>query len=101
MKMTGREAVEWYLDTHGSFTAELVSAATGASRSQICGAVHKMRLEGAIILKERNWRTMVYVAAEDDEGQPINRDGVNTIFQECRNSPAMKRVLMVWGRAPA
>ena len=27
-----------------------------------------------------------------------NRDGENTIFQECRNSAAMKRVLMVWGR---
>lgn len=25
----------------------------------------------------------------------------NVIFQECRQSEAMKRVLMVWGRVPA
>ena len=26
------------------------------------------------------------------------RSCTNGIFQECRNSPAMRRVLMVWGR---
>lgn len=28
----------------------------------------------------------------------IQRTDTNVICQECRNSPAMKRVLMVWGR---
>ncbi|MBT1882984.1 protein ren [Enterobacter mori] len=96
--MTGREAIEWYLEQYGSFTAELVSTATGVSRTQVQSASYRMRANGEIILRERNWRTMVYVAAEDDEGAPNNRDGENTIFQECRNSAAMKRVLMVWGR---
>lgn len=97
--MTGREAIEWYLEGYGSFTAELVCEATGVSRSQVLAASFKMRQNGEIVLRERNWRTNVYVAAEDDEGKPINREGENTIFQECRNSAAMKRLLMVWGRA--
>lgn len=41
--MTGREAIEWYLECYGSFTAELVCEATGVSRSQIAAASFKMR----------------------------------------------------------
>lgn len=96
--MTGREAIEWYLECYGSFTAELVCEATGVSRSQIAAASFKMRERGEIVLLERNWRTHVYVAGEDDDDKPINRDGENTIFSECLASDAMKRVLTVYGR---
>ena len=97
--MTGKEAIEWYLDEYGFFTSELVCAATGVSRAKVSAASMEMRANGEIVLKERNWRTMIYVATEDDEGQPINRDGENVIFDECRNSPAMRRVLSVYGRS--
>ncbi|UYM55278.1 protein ren [Leclercia adecarboxylata] len=98
MKMTGREAIEWYLDTHGSFNAADVVRALGVTRKQVDQASNKMRENGEIVLKQKAWRCNTYVYAEDDEGQPISRDGINTIFQECRKSPAMRRVLAVYGR---
>lgn len=36
--------------------------------------------------------------ATPEEQDGTARSCTNGIFQECRNSPAMKRVLMVWGR---
>lgn len=52
--MTGREAIEWYLEGYGSFTAELVCEATGVSRSQVLAGSFKMRQNGEIVLRERN-----------------------------------------------
>lgn len=97
--MTGREAIEWFLDEHGYFTADEVSTASGVSRQQVMAASFKMRRSGEITLLERRWRIGVYAWAEDEEGRQVSRDGVNTIFQECRQSDAMRRVLAVYGRA--
>lgn len=99
--MTGREAIEWYLECYGSFTAELVCQSTGVSRSQVMAASHKMRKNGEIILRERNWRTNVYIPADDEEGKPVSRDGVNTIFQECRQNWQGYRIHKIFGSARA
>ncbi|MDC3532866.1 hypothetical protein IXW61_07150 [Escherichia coli] len=44
------------------------------------------------------WRTVTYRLATPEEQAGTARSCTNGIFQECRNSAAMKRVLMVWGR---
>ncbi|MBC1188486.1 hypothetical protein HII27_22615 [Kluyvera sp. SCKS090646] len=95
--MTAREAIESFLDEHGYFTAAEVAARYGIPLQFVTATSFKMRRRGEITLLERRWRVGVYAWAEDD-GKPISRDGVNTIFQECLQSEAMRRVLSVYGR---
>ncbi|QGH31070.1 type IV toxin-antitoxin system AbiEi family antitoxin domain-containing protein [Kluyvera intermedia] len=96
-KMTGREAIEWFLDEHGYFTADEVSKATGVPRQHVAAASFKMRRSGEITLLERRWRVGIYAWADEGEDRKISRDGVNTIFSECRSSAAMRRVLSIYG----
>ena len=98
MTMTAREAIEAFLEEHGYFTAAEVSEFSGLKLQKITAASSKMRSSGEIILKERIWRVGVYVSADDYDQLPVSRSGINTIFQECRSSDAMKRVLSVYGR---
>lgn len=99
--MTAREAIESFLDEHGYFTAGEVAARYGIPLQFVTATSFKMRNRGEITLIERRWRVGVYAWADDDDGRPISRDGVNTIFQECRQSDAMRRVLAVYGRGAA
>lgn len=43
----------------------------------------------------------VYTLSKQARRPTLRCKSENVIFQECRQSEAMKRVLMVWGRAPA
>ncbi|MES0453296.1 protein ren, partial [Klebsiella pneumoniae] len=45
------------------------------------------------------WRTVYYRLATEEEIS--GRKSTNQIFNECRQSPAMKRVLAVYGRTSA
>ena len=51
-----------------------------------------------IVRVSKLWRTVTYRLATPEEQDGTARNCTNGIFQECRNSAAMKRVLMVWGR---
>ncbi len=65
-------------------------------------AATKLHREGVIVLEHRKWRTFTYRLVTDAEKKtrgPAN--GINVICAECRNSPAMKRILTVYGRASA
>ena len=98
--MTGREAIEWYLSEYGFFTCELVAEATGVKPSAIRGASHKMRVAGEIMLDKRVWRSNFYVPAinaDDEEDKPIDRSGVNTIFDECRRNWSGYRIHKIFG----
>lgn len=96
--MTAREAIESFLDEHGYFTAAEVAARYDIPLQFVTATSFKMRRRGEITLLERRWRVGVYAWADDDDGRPISRDGVNTIFQECLQSESMRRVLTVYGR---
>lgn len=95
--MTGREAIESFLDERGYFTAAEVSSQYGVPLRQVTAASFKMRRNGEITLLERRWRVGIYAWADDGEDRKISQDGVNTIFSECRSSAAMRRVLSIYG----
>ncbi|SCC65616.1 hypothetical protein [Kosakonia oryziphila] len=96
--MTGKEAIEWYLKEYGYFTCELVAESTGVKKTAIQGAAHKMRAAGEIMLDKRVWRSNFYVPApEEDEDKPIDRSGVNTIFDECRHNWQGYQVHKIFG----
>lgn len=95
--MTGREAIESFLDERGYFTAAEVSSRYGVPLQQVTAASFKMRRNGEITLLERRWRVGIYAWADEGEDRKISRDGVNTIFSECRSSAAMRRVLSIYG----
>lgn len=83
--MTGREAIEQYMEQYGFFTCELVADAYGLKRSVINGASHKMRQNGEIVLDRRVWRTYFYVPVISDE-KAVSRPSTNTVFEECRRN---------------
>lgn len=54
---------------------------------------------GVLVAEARVWRTVYYRLATEEE--IAGRKSTNQIFNECRQSPAMKRVLAVYGRTSA
>ncbi|EFA4828171.1 protein ren [Escherichia coli] len=97
--MTGKEAIFHYLQTHKTFCAPDVAAATGLSPRSINQAASILAKEGVLVVDGRVWRTVYYRLTTEDER--AGRRSTNRIFQECRESEAMKRVLAVYGRAAA
>jgi hypothetical protein len=63
-----------------------------------CITKNAIDLERARKIIRVSKRTVTYRLATPEEQAGTARSCTNGIFQECRNSPAMKRVLMVWGR---
>lgn len=99
--MKGKQAILRYLETHRTFTAKDVSAESGLTVNCITKNAIDLERERKLVRLSKVWRTVTYRLATPEEQAGTARSCTNRIFQECRNSPAMKRVLMVWGRAPA
>ncbi len=100
--MTARKYILLYLQFHNTFRTELVAEKFGISVQSVRHAATKLVREGSIVLEERNWRTNTYRRATEAEKKtrgPLT--GINVICAECRNSPVMKRILTVYGRASA
>ncbi|MEX0549002.1 winged helix-turn-helix domain-containing protein [Raoultella terrigena] len=97
--MTGKQAILNYLQTHRTFCAPDVCAATGLSQPSINQAASILAREGVLVVEGKSWRTVYYRLTTEDERN--GRRSTNRIFQECRNSEAMKRVLAVYGRTTA
>lgn len=97
--MTGKEAIFEYLKTHKTFCSADVSAFSGVSHTGINLAASDLARKGLLVVDGKVWRTVYYRMVTDDEKE--GRRSTNRIFQECRNSEAMKRVLAVYGRTQA
>ena len=97
--MKGKQAILRYLETHRTFTSKEV--ATECNMTINCITKNAIDLERArkIVRVSKVRRTVTYRLATPDVQDGTARSCNNGIFQECRNSPAMKRVLMVWGTA--
>ncbi|HCR0764361.1 protein ren, partial [Enterobacter hormaechei] len=96
--MTGKQAIFNYLKTHKTFTSKGVSAASGLTINCITKNAIDLESERKLVRISKVWRTVTYRLATPEEQGGTARSCTNGIFQECRNSAAMKRVLMVWVR---
>lgn len=77
-----------------------IAQGLGVTYKQISTAISVLVKTGE--LKHRGAKGgRVYSLAKQVKRPTLRCKSENVIFQECRQSEAMKRVLMVWGRAPA
>ncbi|EKS7425799.1 protein ren [Enterobacter cancerogenus] len=96
--MKGKQAILRYLETHRTFNAKDVATECGMTIN--CITKNALDLERArrIVRISKVWRTVTYCRATPEEQGGTARSCTKGIFQECRNSAVMKRILMVWGR---
>lgn len=97
--MKAKEAIAEYLKTHETFCFAEVASATGQSVTAISQAANRMFRAGELVVDKKVWRTVWYRIPH--EAERSGKVSTNRIFQECRNSEAMKRVLAVYGRTQA
>lgn len=97
--MTGKEAILEYLKTHKSFCAPDVAKEYSISQTGINQAASILFREGVLVADGRVWRTVYYRMSTDAERE--GRVSTNMIFRECRQSPAMRRVLAFYERTTA
>ncbi|EKM0529478.1 hypothetical protein G9X52_00835 [Cronobacter sakazakii] len=93
--MTGRQAIELYLKKHSTFTNEQVAAAFNVSWGAVAYASRRMAYDGELVVMERRHKWAVYRRPQQGDDEQIN-----TVFDECRASYAMRRVLCVYGAMP-
>lgn len=96
--MKGKQAILRYLETNRTFTAKDVATECGMTINCITKNAIDLERARKIVRVSKVWRTVTYRLATPEEQAGTARSCTNGIFQECRNSPAMRRVLMVWGR---
>lgn len=99
--MKGKQAILRYLETHRTFTAKDVAAECGMSINCITKNALEMEKVNKLVRISKVWRTVTYRLATPEEQSGTARSCTNGIFNECRNSAAMKRVLAFYGRASA
>lgn len=99
--MKGKQAIMRYLETHRTFTAKDVATEYGISLSCITKNALELEKKRVVIRLSKVWRTVTYRLATPGEQDGAALSCTNGIFQEYRNSAAMKRVLAFYGRAPA
>lgn len=97
--MKGKQAILRYLETHRTFTAKDVATECGMTINCITKNAIDLERARKIVRVSKVWRTVTYRLATPEEQDGTARSCTNGIFQECRNSAAMKRVLMVWGES--
>ena len=95
----GKDAILNYLKTHKTCSSPDVAAASGMTHTCINQAANILAKQGVLVAEARVWRTVYYRLATEEE--IAGRKSTNQIFNECRQSPAMKRVLAVYGRTSA
>lgn len=99
--MKGKQAILRYLETHRTFTAKDVAAECGITINCITKNALELEKVNKLVRISKVWRTVTYRLATPEEQSCTARSCSNGIFQECRNSAAMKRVLAFYGRAGA
>ncbi|HCR2228879.1 TPA: winged helix-turn-helix transcriptional regulator [Enterobacter cloacae subsp. cloacae] len=111
MTITIREQVLAALRNNPGLNNAKLAALIGMDTKKISGTVSTLLADGLISCEgkygQRLYRLTSYgmkYAPETIPAMPkgnsnlVQRTETNVICQECRNSAAMKRVLMVWGR---
>ncbi|HCR3451227.1 TPA: protein ren [Citrobacter werkmanii] len=91
--MTGKDAIRHYLALHKYFTITDLMSQFSCSKSMLCGAASSMVRRGELSRVRREDGAVVYYPVFGRNGSRESGD----IFELCRNSPAMKRILVVWG----
>lgn len=100
--MTGRQAIMLWMKNHSTFRTKEVADAMNAERSIVTSAAQRMTREGETVVIHRKWPDNTYRLTTDEERAKFGPlTGINVICAECRNSPVMKRILTVYGRASA
>lgn len=99
--MKGKQAILRYLETHRTFTAKDVAAECGMTINCITKNALELEKIRKIVRVSKIWRTVTYRLATQEEQAGTVRSSTNGIFNECRNSAAMQRVLAFYGRASA
>ncbi|EQC3016967.1 protein ren [Citrobacter freundii] len=99
--MKGKQAILRYLETHRTFTAKDVATECGMTINCITKNALELEKVNKLVRISKVWRTVTYRLATPEEQSGTARSCTNGIFNECRNSAAMKRVLAFYGRASA
>ncbi|EBV6220897.1 protein ren [Salmonella enterica] len=99
--MKGKQAILRYLETHRTFTAKDVAAECGMTINCITKNAIELERASRLVRISKVWRTVTYRLATPEEQAGTVRSSTNGIFNECRNSAAMQRVLAFYGRASA
>lgn len=99
--MKGKQAILRYLETHRTFTAKDVAAECGMTINCITKNALELEKVNKLVRISKVWRTVTYRLATQEEQSGTARSCTNGIFNECRNSAAMKRILAFYGRASA
>ncbi|EAS2833710.1 protein ren [Salmonella enterica] len=92
--MTGKEAILNYLQNNSSFTTSDVARESGCVRSRVSNAAGVMFRKGELTSVKNGDGTVTYFIRP---GQDFVLSTDCSIFEQCRKSAAMKRVLVVWG----
>lgn len=95
--MKGKQAILRYLETHRTFTAKDVALYAGLTVNCITKNAIDLESERKLVRISKVWRTVTYRLATPEEQAGTARSCTNMIFKECRQSPAMRRVLSVYG----
>jgi hypothetical protein len=88
--MKGKQAILRYLETHRTFTAKDVATECGMTINCITKNAIDLERARKIVRVSKVWRTVTYRLATR-KSRLAARSCTNGIFQECRNSAAMKR----------
>lgn len=99
--MKGKQAILRYLETHRTFTAKDVAAECGMTINCITKNALELEKVNKLVRISKVWRTVTYRLTTPEEQSGTARSCTNGIFNECRNSAAMQRVLAFYGRASA
>ncbi|EOY5376254.1 hypothetical protein ACP6O1_000414 [Cronobacter dublinensis] len=94
--MTAKEAIKHYLLKHTSFTTAQIAESYGLTMQSVQHAARKLEHGGELIVESRDWQMLTYRLRRKGEGKTLN-----LVFNECRTSGAMRRVLCVYGAIPA
>lgn len=97
--MTAKQAILHYLRTHRTFSAADVAAACKISQTGVNQAARILEKQGVVVVDSKEWRAVHYRLITRDEQS--GKRSTNLIFQECRQSEVMKRVLAFYGRVLA
>lgn len=95
--MTGKEAILDYLKTHGEFRIPQIASTYGISVATVANYAKTMVEGGEIYISSRKWCDVRYRLRTDLNEQSVKVD----IFKQCKESPAMKRMLAFYGRTQA
>ncbi|WP_407224611.1 winged helix-turn-helix transcriptional regulator [Enterobacter hormaechei] len=111
MTITIREQVLAALRNNPGLNNAKLAALIGMDTKKISGTVSTLLADGLISCEGKYGQRLYSLtsygmkyAPETIPAMPkgnsklVQRTEANVIYQECRNSAAMKRVLMVWGR---